>query len=115
MKIELNAETFLRNLPVSMTGFALGLFCIGVVLFSGQIFSGGENPTTPNTPRTAEDRERAYLLRQKVWLMAQINLCAEESQARPTGSRSVCPPENQARVPEYRQQLGEIDRRLEQL
>jgi hypothetical protein len=115
MKIEVNADTIRRNLPLSMTVFALVLFGVGVILFSGQIFSSGENPTTLNNPRTPADQERAYLLRQKVWLMAQINLCAEESQARPPGSRSVCPPENQARVPEYRKQIGEIDRRLEQL
>lgn len=113
MKIQLNIESMQTNLAGWLTGIAVTVFAVLVLGFSGMVFSGANDAAARTAEADQPNSERTFLLRQKIWLMARINLCEQEKQGAVPANRSVCPAEEQARVPEYKQRILEIDRRLQ--
>ncbi len=113
MKIELTLNSLKKNLAAWLTGAALVLFGGTMTVFTGMVFSGAGQATRTAAQADRPDSERTYLLRQKIWLMARINLCEQEKQGQIPARSSVCPPAEQARLPEYKQRILEIDRQIQ--
>ena len=115
MKIEWSVNAIKTNLAGWLTGLALLIFASMVIVFSAMVFSGADSASAVAAQADQPDSERTFLLRQKIWLMARINLCEQEKQGSIPAHRSVCPAAEQAKVPEYRKRILEVDRRLQGL